>query len=54
MNIIFHNIYYATNITWSFQAPRFYPKFGYTVFGTLDCPPGNKRFFLQKRLTEEP
>lgn len=39
--------------TWSFQAPWFYPKFGYTVFGTLDCPPGNKRFFLQKRLTAE-
>ena len=37
--------------TWSFQAPWFYPKFGYTVFGVLDCPPDNKRFFLQKRLT---
>ena len=36
--------------TWSFQAPEFYPKFGYTVFGTLDYPPALKRLFLQKRL----
>jgi GNAT superfamily N-acetyltransferase len=34
-------------------APWFYPKFGYTVFGALDYPPGEKRFFLQKRLTAE-
>ena len=39
--------------TWSFQAPWFYPKLGYTVFGTLDYPPGQKRFFLQKRLIPE-
>jgi GNAT superfamily N-acetyltransferase len=39
--------------TWSFQAPWFYPKFGYTVFGKLDYPPRSKRFFLQKRLTPE-
>jgi GNAT superfamily N-acetyltransferase len=36
--------------TWSFQAPEFYPKFGYTVFGSLEYPPGFKRLFLQKRL----
>jgi len=39
--------------TFSFQGPEFYPKFGYRVFGTLDYPPGHKRIFLQKRLTEE-
>jgi GNAT superfamily N-acetyltransferase len=37
--------------TFSFQAPGFYPKLGYQVFGELDYPPGHKRFFLQKRLT---
>ena len=36
--------------TFSFQAPGFYQKLGYTVFGTLDYPPDHKRFFLQKRL----
>lgn len=39
--------------TWSFQAPDFYRKLGYSVFGTLDYPPDFKRFFLQKRLTQE-
>ena len=32
--------------TFSFQAPGFYPKLGYTVFGELDYPPGHKRIFL--------
>jgi GNAT superfamily N-acetyltransferase len=36
--------------TFSFQAPDFYPRFGYSVFGTLDYPPNNKRIFLKKRL----
>ena len=36
--------------TFSFQAPGFYQKLGYTVFGTLNYPPDHKRFFLQKRL----
>jgi GNAT superfamily N-acetyltransferase len=36
--------------TFSFQAPGFYPKLGYQVFGELDYPPGRKRIFLQKRL----
>jgi GNAT superfamily N-acetyltransferase len=36
--------------TFSFQAPGFYPKLGYEVFGELDYPPGHKRIFLQKRL----
>ncbi len=37
--------------TFSFQAPGFYPKLGYEVFGELDYPPDFKRFFLRKRLT---
>jgi GNAT superfamily N-acetyltransferase len=37
--------------TFSFQAPGFYPKLGYQVFGELDYPPGHKRIFLRKRLT---
>jgi GNAT superfamily N-acetyltransferase len=36
--------------TFSFQAPGFYPRLGYEVFGELDYPPGHKRIFLQKRL----
>jgi GNAT superfamily N-acetyltransferase len=39
--------------TFSFQAPGFYPKLGYQVFGELDYPPGHKRIFLQKRLARE-
>jgi GNAT superfamily N-acetyltransferase len=34
----------------SFQAPGFYRKLGYEVFGELDWSPDHKRFFLQKRL----
>ena len=38
--------------TFSFQAPGFYAKQGYQVFGTLeDCPqPGHRQFFLRKTL----
>jgi GNAT superfamily N-acetyltransferase len=37
--------------TFSFQAPNFYPKFGYTVIGIHDdCPAGHRKYFLQKRL----
>ncbi len=37
--------------TLSFQAPEFYPKLGYTVWGTLDdFPPGYKRIFFKKDL----
>jgi GNAT superfamily N-acetyltransferase len=36
--------------TFSFQAPGFYRKLGYEVFGELDWSPDRKRFFLQKRL----
>jgi len=37
--------------TFSFQAPGFYQKQGYEVFGQLDdFPPGQQRYFLKKKL----
>ena len=37
--------------TYSFQAPQFYPKFGYTVVGIYeDCPSGHRKYYLEKRL----
>ena len=37
--------------TFSFQAPDFYQKLGYRVFGELvDFPPGHTRHYLTKRL----
>ena len=37
--------------TFSFQAPDFYKKHGYRVFGELpDFPPGHQRYFLTKQL----
>jgi len=37
--------------TFSFQAPGFYQKQGYEVFGQLDdFPPGHQRYFLCKVL----
>lgn len=37
--------------TFSFQAPSFYEKFGYEVFGVLDnFPDTHKRFFMTKKL----
>jgi GNAT superfamily N-acetyltransferase len=37
--------------SFSFQAPGFYRRHGYGVFGTLDdYPPGHQRVFLTKRL----
>lgn len=41
--------------TYSFQAPEFYLRHGYTVFGELaDFPPPHSRLFLQKRLGDTP
>jgi GNAT superfamily N-acetyltransferase len=37
--------------TFSFEAPAFYAKLGYTVFAELnDFPPGHSRIFLRKSL----
>ena len=37
--------------TFSFQAPDFYKKLGYQVFGELpDFPTGHQRYFLKKEL----
>jgi GNAT superfamily N-acetyltransferase len=39
--------------TMSFQAPEFYRKIGYTVFGELeDFPAGHSRIFLRKTLAQ--
>ena len=39
--------------TFSFQAPEFYPKFGYREFARLDYPPDHQRIFLKKQLIPE-
>lgn len=37
--------------TFSFQAPEFYKKYGYEVFGVLqDFPTGHQRYFMSKEL----
>jgi GNAT superfamily N-acetyltransferase len=37
--------------TFSFQAPEFYTKHGYEVFGELpDFPAGHRRYFMKKQL----
>lgn len=36
--------------TMDFQARYFYVKQGYTVFGTLEGPPGHERYFMKKAL----
>jgi GNAT superfamily N-acetyltransferase len=37
--------------TMTFQAPEFYKKLGYKIFGELkDFPPGHRRLFLSKQL----
>ena len=42
---------YAYVFTFSFQAPSFYQKSGYEIFGVLDnFPPGYQRLFLKKKL----
>ena len=39
--------------TFGFQAPDFYKKLGYEVFGTIDDhPKGIKRYYLSKRLSD--
>ncbi len=42
---------YAYLDTLSFQAPEFYKKQGYEIFGTLeDFPKGHQRYFMTKAL----
>ena len=42
---------YARLATSNFQAPAFYQKIGYTLYGTLEnCPPGEKVFYFWKKL----
>ncbi|WP_094606736.1 Acetyltransferase [Sporomusa silvacetica DSM 10669] len=37
--------------TYSFQAPKFYIKQGYELFGVIeDCPPGHSHYFFKKTL----
>ena len=37
--------------TFGFQAPNFYPKHGYEIFGTIeDHPRGSRRVFFKKQL----
>ena len=39
--------------TISFQAPAFYERHGYRVFGKIDCqPPGTSRIFMTKQLVD--
>ena len=41
----------AQLVTYSFQAPEFYTKMGYTVYAELnDCPKGHRRYYLKKCL----
>ena len=39
--------------TFSFQAPEYYPRFGYRLYGALDYPPRHRLYFLWKRLKPE-
>ncbi|MMZ59580.1 Acetyltransferase (GNAT) family protein [compost metagenome] len=37
--------------TWNFQAPEFYKKHGFEIFGELEgFPEGFKRYFLRKQI----
>jgi 8-oxo-dGTP pyrophosphatase MutT (NUDIX family)/GNAT superfamily N-acetyltransferase len=39
--------------TFSFQAPEFYRRLGYELYGALDYPPHHRRFFLSKPLAPD-
>ena len=41
--------------TFDFQAPGFYERMGFEVFGVVeDHPPGHRRLYLQKRFAYPP
>lgn len=41
----------AVLYTISFQAPNFYSRYGWNVFGEIECdPPGTSRIFMRKEL----
>ncbi len=40
----------AVVTTINFQAPEFYRRHGYQIFGQVDCAPGIARIFLSKEL----
>lgn len=45
---------YARLATGNFQAPTFYQKLGYTLYGTLEnCPPGETVFYFWKKLERD-
>lgn len=45
---------YARLATGNFQAPAFYQKLGYALYGTLEnCPPGETVFYFWKKLDTE-
>lgn len=45
--------HYARVATGNFQAPAFYQKLGYILYGTLEnCPPGETVFYLWKNLDQ--
>jgi GNAT superfamily N-acetyltransferase len=47
--------HYARLATGNFQAPVFYQKLGYTLYGTLEnCPPGETVFYFWKKLDPAP
>jgi len=46
-----HGAKHAYLDTFSFQAPDFYKRYGYKVFGELqNFPPGHQRYFMTKQL----
>lgn len=51
MEAIKHGAKHAFLDTFTFQAPGFYEKYGYVIFGKLEgFPPGHQRIFYQKDL----
>jgi GNAT superfamily N-acetyltransferase len=44
---------YARTCTSDYQAPRFYEKLGYSLYGKLEnCPPGETCYYYRKDLVQ--